>query len=152
MYSELGFPGGSDSKESTCSKGDLGLIHESGRSPGRGQGNPLQCSCLENPWTEEPGGLQSMGSHRVRHDWVIMHILSVFGCFLFYWHLAWTWTSFVVTPWATCSTSGGDFVCLYSSSPTSASAKRADWLPGSKPLLYPSYIDKEPCQTNSNTS
>ena len=33
-----------------------------GRSPGEGNGNPLQYSCLENPWTEEPGGLQSMGS------------------------------------------------------------------------------------------
>ena len=30
--------------------------------------NPLQYSCLENPWTEEPGGLQSMGSQRVGHD------------------------------------------------------------------------------------
>ena len=34
-----------------------------------GNGNPLQCSCLENPGTEEPGGLPSMGSHRVRHNW-----------------------------------------------------------------------------------
>ena len=32
-----------------------------GRSPGEGNGNPLQCSCLENPMAEEPGGLQSMG-------------------------------------------------------------------------------------------
>ena len=32
-------------------------------------GTPLQYSCLENPWTEEPGGLLSMGSHRVEHDW-----------------------------------------------------------------------------------
>ena len=35
---------------------------------GEGNGNPLQCSCLENPGTGEPGGLPSMGSHRVRHD------------------------------------------------------------------------------------
>ena len=35
---------------------------------GEGNGNPLQCSCLENPRVGEPGGLQSMGSHRVRHD------------------------------------------------------------------------------------
>ena len=34
-----------------------------------GNGNPLQCSCLENPRRGEPGGLPSMGSHRVRHDW-----------------------------------------------------------------------------------
>ena len=45
----LGFPGGSDGKESACSAGDLGLIHSLGRSPGGGHGNPLQYSCLENP-------------------------------------------------------------------------------------------------------
>ena len=42
-----GFPGGSDSKESTCNVGDLSLIPGSGRSPGEGNGNPLQYSCLE---------------------------------------------------------------------------------------------------------
>ena len=36
---------------------------------GDGNGNPLQCSCLETPRDGEPGGLPSMGSHRVRHDW-----------------------------------------------------------------------------------
>ena len=41
---------------------DAGSIPGSGRSPGGGYGNPLQYSCLENPWTEEPGGLQSIGS------------------------------------------------------------------------------------------
>ena len=35
---------------------------------GEGNGNPLQCSCLENPGTVEPGGLPSMGLHRVGHD------------------------------------------------------------------------------------
>ena len=44
-----GFPAGSDSKESACSAGDLGSIPGSGRSPGEGNGNPLQYSCLENP-------------------------------------------------------------------------------------------------------
>ena len=39
---------GSDSKESACSVGDLGSIPGLGRSPGEGNGNPLQCSCLEN--------------------------------------------------------------------------------------------------------
>ena len=43
----LGFPCGSDSKESACNMGDPGLIP--GRSPGEGNGNPLQYSCLENP-------------------------------------------------------------------------------------------------------
>ena len=40
---------GSDSKESTCNAGNLGSILGLGRSPGGGQGNPLQYSCLENP-------------------------------------------------------------------------------------------------------
>ena len=40
----------------------VGLIPGSGRSPGEGNGNALQYSCLGNPWTEEPGGLQSPGS------------------------------------------------------------------------------------------
>ena len=45
----MGFPGGSEDKASACNAGDLGLIHELGRSPGEGNGNPLQYSCLENP-------------------------------------------------------------------------------------------------------
>ena len=43
------FPGGSDSKESPCNAGDLGSIPGWGRSPGKGNGYPLQYSCLENP-------------------------------------------------------------------------------------------------------
>ena len=43
------FPGGSDGKESACSVGDPGSIPGSGRSPGEGNDNPLQYSCLENP-------------------------------------------------------------------------------------------------------
>ena len=39
------------------------------RSPGEGNSNPLWYSCLENPRTEEPGRLWSIGSQRVRHDW-----------------------------------------------------------------------------------
>ena len=45
----MGFPGGSDSKESACSAGDTGSIPGWGRSPGKGNGNPLQYSCLGNP-------------------------------------------------------------------------------------------------------
>ena len=48
-HSNLGFPGGSNGKESTCSVRDLGSIPGLGRSPGGGHGNPLQYSCLENP-------------------------------------------------------------------------------------------------------
>ena len=47
MY--VGFPGGSDGKESACSAGDERSIPGSGRSSGEGNGNPLQYSCLENP-------------------------------------------------------------------------------------------------------
>ena len=63
-----GFPGGSEVKASACNAGDLGSIPGSGRSPGEGNGNPLQYSCLENPMGEEPCGLQSTGSQRVGHD------------------------------------------------------------------------------------
>ena len=45
----LGFPGSSEVKASACSAGDLGLIPRLRRSPGEGNGNPLQYSCLENP-------------------------------------------------------------------------------------------------------
>ena len=45
----MGFPGGSEVKAPACSAGDLGSIPGSGRSPGEGNGNPLQYSCLENP-------------------------------------------------------------------------------------------------------
>ena len=43
-------------------------LHFSLSCIGEGNGNPLQCSCLENPMDGEPGGLPSMGSHRVGHD------------------------------------------------------------------------------------
>ena len=45
---KLDFPGGSDCKRSVCNVGNLGLIPQSGRSPGEGNGNPFQYSCLEN--------------------------------------------------------------------------------------------------------
>ena len=44
-------------------------FHFSLSCTGEGNGIPLQCSCLENPRDGEPGGLPSMGSHRVGHDW-----------------------------------------------------------------------------------
>ena len=64
----MGFPGGSDGKESACSAGDWGSIPGSGRSPGGGNGNPLQCSCLENP---VGGGAWQATVYEVtvRHDW-----------------------------------------------------------------------------------
>ena len=47
---------------------DIGSIPGSGRSPGEGHGNPLHMLAWRIPWTEEPGGLQSMGLQRVRDD------------------------------------------------------------------------------------
>ena len=65
----LDFPGGSDGKASVYSVGDLGLIPGLGRFPGKGNGNPLQYSCQENPMD---GGawcrLLFMGSRRVGYD------------------------------------------------------------------------------------
>ena len=48
LYLKMGFPGNSDYKESVCNARDLDLIPGMGRSPGEGNGNPLQYSCLEN--------------------------------------------------------------------------------------------------------
>ena len=64
----MGFHGGSDGKESVCNAGNPGLIPESRRSSGEGNGNPLQYSCLENPMDRGTGGLQSMVSQRIGHD------------------------------------------------------------------------------------
>ena len=50
------FPGGSAIKELACNAGELSSMSGLGRSPGGGNGNPLQYSCLRIPWTEKPGG------------------------------------------------------------------------------------------------
>ena len=63
-----GFPDGSDGKESACNVGDLGLIPGLGRSPGEGNGNPLQYFCLENPMDRGAWKATTMGVTRVRHD------------------------------------------------------------------------------------
>ena len=65
----MGFPGGSDGKESTCNGGDLDSIPGLGRSHGGGRGNPLQYSCLENPMDRGACRLQSRGSQGVLHNW-----------------------------------------------------------------------------------
>ena len=63
----LGFPGGSDNKESACNVGNLGSSPGSGRSPAGGHGNPLQYSCWENSMDRGAWGLQSI---RSQSDWV----------------------------------------------------------------------------------
>ena len=58
-------------KNPPASSGDVsgaGSIPGLGRPPGDGQGDPLSILAWKIPWTEEPGGLLSLGSHRVRHD------------------------------------------------------------------------------------
>ena len=93
-----GVPGGFMAKESTCNAGDTGSIPSLGswlgRSPGGGHGSP-PLRPLTIPWTEEPGGLQSIGSHRNGHkwsDWARTHACQVnnltyysflLGCFGF---------------------------------------------------------------------
>ena len=59
------FPGGSDGKKSAYNAGEPVSVPGSGRSPGEGNGNPLQYSCLENSMDGEPGRIQCMGLQRV---------------------------------------------------------------------------------------
>ena len=66
LASVMGFPGGSDSKESTRNARDLGSIPGLRRSPGEGNGNPLQCSCLENPMN---GGVWWTTVHGITKSW-----------------------------------------------------------------------------------
>ena len=73
----LGFPGGSDGKEPASSAGDTGSIRGSGRSPGEGHGDPLQCSCLEDS-VGRRAWLQPMGSHRVEHVYACVHVYTRF--------------------------------------------------------------------------
>ena len=61
-------PGDSVGKESACNAGDPGLIPGSGRSPGEGNGNPLQYPCLENPMDRGAWRQQPTGSKRVGHN------------------------------------------------------------------------------------
>ena len=60
----MGLPWWLSHKELPANAGDVDSIPGSRRCPGEGNGNPLQCSCLGIPWTEEPGELQSMGSQK----------------------------------------------------------------------------------------
>ena len=61
-----GFPGSSDAKESACNAGDPASNPESGRSPGKENGNPLQFSCLGNPMNR---GAWQATFHRVATSW-----------------------------------------------------------------------------------
>ena len=83
------FPGGSGGKESACNVGDLGSIPGSGRSPGEGNGNPLQYSCLGNPmgrgaWQARVRGITDTTERLTL--WLLTLIL--YQCACFPWHLA----------------------------------------------------------------
>ena len=72
-----GFPCSSVGKEFACDAGDLGLIPGSGRSPGEGNGNPLQYSCLENPTDRGTWWATVYGVARVGHDWKSKHTWNI---------------------------------------------------------------------------
>ena len=67
VYPHLGFPGGASDNQSANAGDtrDMGLIHGSGRSPEEGMATQSGIPAWRIPWTEEPGGLQSIGSQRV---------------------------------------------------------------------------------------
>ena len=71
------FPGGSGGKGSAYNAADSGLIPGLGRSPGKGNGNPLQCSCLENPTNR---GAWRATVHRVAKSWTPLKQLSMHAC------------------------------------------------------------------------
>ena len=86
------FPGGSGGKESACNAGDPSLTPGSGRSPGEGNGYPLQYSCLGNPTDRGAWRLQSMGLQRVDrlsdstlalhfHGFILLSLADWFGWF-----------------------------------------------------------------------
>ena len=75
-YTHVGFPGDSNGKASICSATDPGSIPELGRSPGEGVAPHSSILAWEIPWTEEPGGLQSMGLQRVGHNWATNTFIS----------------------------------------------------------------------------
>ena len=65
----MGFPGGSDGKQSACNAGDWGSIPGSGGSLEKGMATHSSILAWRSPWIEELGSLQSMGSQRAGHDW-----------------------------------------------------------------------------------
>ena len=73
-------PGGSDCKESACNAGDLGLIPGLGRSPGEGNGNTLQYSCLENSMDRGAWWATVHGVRRIRHDWATHFHFTFHAC------------------------------------------------------------------------
>ena len=82
------FPCGSDGKESACDVTDPASIPGLGRSPGEGNGNPLQYSCLENFMDRGAWWASVHGAERVGHDWVTKLVLTVLQRV---WHICHLW-------------------------------------------------------------
>ena len=80
LYFSMGFPGGTDGKESACNGGDPGSFPVSGRSPREGNGNLLQYSCLENPM--DRGAWQTKYSCDLAIGRILYLIL-----YLFFWYM-----------------------------------------------------------------
>ena len=78
----MGFPGGSEVKASASNAGDLGSIPGSGRSPGEGNGSPLQDSCLENPMDR---GAWWATVHGVAKSWTRLSNLTNLTIYIFKW-------------------------------------------------------------------
>ena len=70
VYTYMVFPGGSMVKTPPASEEDLGSIPGLERSPGEGNGSLSSIFAWQIPWTEDPGGRESMGCKRVGHDLV----------------------------------------------------------------------------------
>ena len=82
-----GFPGGSDDRESACNAGDTGSIPGSGRSPGKGNGNPLRYSCLENPMDGGTSLGYSPWGHKESDTTKQLHSLTSLRLFLVIFYL-----------------------------------------------------------------
>ena len=95
----LVFPGGSDSKESTCNTGDLGSIPGLGRSPGEGKGYPLQYSWLEKPLGHRSLVDYSSWGHKQSDttEWLSTHTVLFFS-WLCARHYAWYWQKIILAP------------------------------------------------------
>ena len=120
MYFTTGFPSGSDSEESACRAGDMGSIPGLGRSPGEGNGIPLQYSCLGNPMDR---GAWWAAVHGVTNSqtW-----LSNFTFTFLHWRRKWQPTP-VFLPWD--SQGWGSLVgCVYG---VAQSQTRLKWLSSS---------------------
>ena len=98
------FPGGSDSKASAYNAGDPGSIPASGRSPGEGNGNPFQYSCLENPkdggaWWAAVHGLTKSQTRLSDFTFTFKSLVQFFGIFVYLWPFILFLSSHLIGPW-----------------------------------------------------